>query len=224
MSTRVYNIVPTQNSSYECPVSSCLTLSQFAQNIMDNIALNTTLIISGGIHILNVGVSVSHNTKFVMMSTNNSNHTSSPVIKCAERANFEFTNISVVHLNGLSLKECNNSRFQFIHKLVIENSAFIESKSPITLADSTANFIGTNFYFNLGSYTSSSELLDRLSENPDLALIASLGGALMVTRSIIAVKNCNFVRNTANFGGAIYSEINSSIIITDSNFLDNHAC
>ena len=223
--TRVYHIVP-QISTYRCPVDSCLTLSQFIQNFSTNVALNTTLSISEGKHDLyRYVLSASNITAFVMKSANNTNYTSNPVITCTGQANFEFTNISVLHLSGLKFERCNNNIFQSVHNLTIEKSTFTNSKSPITLANSKATLIGTNFYFNSGTYTSNSKLLQRLPDHdiPDLALIASLGGALIVAHSIITVENCDFVGNTANLGGAIYSEINSSIKIMDSSFTENHA-
>ena len=216
ISARVYNIVPTeQTSSYKCQVNSCLTLSQFAQK--SNIALNTILIISGGNHNLDVGFSVSNVTKFVMLSTNNTNLTSSSVnITCARQAKLKFTNISSVYLSRLNFKRCNDGRFEFIHELTIENSIFTNSKSPITLADSRANMTRTNFYFNSESYTSNTE---RLSQVP----VASLGGTLLVTRSTLAIESCHFVGNTANSGGAIHSKVNSSVTIIDSHFMNNQA-
>ena len=223
VSAKVYTIVPTHIPSYKCLDDSCLTLSQFAQNSINYIALSTTLIITGEYHGLDVGLAVFNVAEFVMLSTNNTNHTSYPVITCSKSAKFTFTNVSTIHFNGLKFERCNTGRFQLIHKLTIENSTFINSQSPITLSYSNVSLIGTKFYFNLGNYINGSNLLQRLAEHTDQVLKASLGGALMVTCSTIAIENCDFVGNTANFGGAIFSEVNSNITIIDSKFTDNHA-
>ena len=53
--------------------------------------------------------------------------------------------------------------------------------------------------------------------------MASLGGALTITHSTIAIESCDFHENTASFGGAIFSEISSSITINNYDFTDNHA-
>ena len=85
---RVYNIVPTQISTHPCPVDSCLTLSQFAEDITHNVlASNMTLFISGEHHNLNVEFSLSHVAEFVILSTNITNYTSNPIyITCTESA------------------------------------------------------------------------------------------------------------------------------------------
>ena len=122
----VHNIVPSQTPPYECLVDSCLTLSQFAQNSTNYIASNTTtvtLFISEGHHILDVRLSVSDiaNLKFAMQPKDNTNLTFTPVITCAKFANFNFTNISGIHLHGLKFISCNTSTFKFIHQLTIKN-------------------------------------------------------------------------------------------------------
>ena len=222
VSGKVHNIVPTSTLSLPCSADSCLTLLQFAMNSTRYIDSNTTLIITGESHSLNVGLSVSNITSFFFLSVNNTNHNSIPVITCNKSANFSFTNISSIHFNGLKFNGCNDNRFESIDQLSIEYSKFLDSKSPLTIIDSNAIIIGTYFLSNLGSYKSDSVLLQRLSENPDQPFEASIGGALIVKRSTISIDNCNFDRNTANYGGAIFSELNSSITISNSNFTDNH--
>ena len=219
VSGKVHNIVPTRITP--CSADSCLTLSQFAKNSSHYIDLNTTLIIIGENHNLDVGLSVS-NISFFMLSANTTSHNSIPVITCNKSANFSFTSISSIHLNSLKFKHCNENRFESIDNLTIEYSKFFDSESPLTIIDSNARIIGAYFLSNLGSYKSDSALLQRWFKNPDQSLKASLGGALIVTHSRITIEGCDFDGNTASFGGAIFSET-SSITISSSNFSHNHA-
>ena len=67
-SGKVFTIVPTQISSYACSVSSCLTLSLFAKNLTDYVDSNTTLIITGENHSLDVEISVANVAEFFMFA------------------------------------------------------------------------------------------------------------------------------------------------------------
>ena len=221
VSGKVYRIVPARipTYEYECLINnhfSCLTFSQFAQNATNYVASSTRLYISGGNHSLDVKLSISNIAEFAMLPANNS---SNPiVITCASLATFNFTNIDSINLNGLKFDGCNSSIFKAIHQLMIEYSTFINSKSPLTIIDSNVNMTGTNFLSNSGSSRSDLRLLQTLEKKD-----SSVGGALILMHSTTTIESCNFHGNTASYGGAIFSEFNSSTTISNSNFTNNRA-
>ena len=216
-SGKVYNIVPTQIPRHACFVYSCLTLSQFAQISSDDIALNTTLIITGESHNLEVGIMVSNVFEFYM---HGNSHNPVPVITCKKSAYFTFTNIGNLHLNGVKFESCDGNKFESIDQLNFENCTFLDSKSPLMIKNSSVNMIGTRFLSNLGNYTLN---FRRLLQHRDQFLSGSAGGALVTSGSNIVIESCYFIGNTASFGGAIFSEYDSRITINNSNFSYNHA-
>ena len=219
-SGKVYHITPTQIPLSECPHKSCMTLSQFAQNSSGHIPTSSTILsITGENHILDVELAVSNIAEFVMQSPN-STFNQVITIKFGKFAKFKFTNVGCVRLKGLRLERCNNNMFELIHQLTIEYCTFIDSKSPATLVNSKANITGTSFSSNTGKFRNNSELLQRLLGNPGQA--ASLGGALVIMYSTVAIEKCDFRGNAASFGGAVFSEY-SDVTISNTNFSDNHA-
>ena len=221
MSGEVYNIIPTQTLPYKCRESPCLitTLSQFAinWNSSHSLASNITLLISGEHHSLDVRLSVSNVSKFIMQSIDG---TSNPVITCINSGNLNFINIDNVQFKNLKFEKCNGSRFELVQHLNIECSSFI--KSPVTIINSNGSVLGTNFHFNFGSYRYNNASHHSI-DSPDESSKYSQGGALMVTCSTFIIKNSTFEKNTANFGGAIFVEFNSSVTISNSTFKHNHA-
>lgn len=218
VSGKVYNIVPTQIPQHSCLHDSCMTLSDFAL-MSNNTALNTTLIVTGENHGLDVGILISNTVQFYMHSNS---HNSVPVITCNESVSFSFTNIGSVYLNGLTFESCNDNKFESIDQLNIEYSIFLNSKSPLTIIKSSVSVSGTRFLSNLGNYRWN---FRRLLEHRDQILTASesVGGALITSDSNINIENCHFIGNNASFGGAIFSEFGSHITISSSNFINNHA-
>ena len=219
-SGKVYNIVPTQIPPYVCSIDPCLTLSQFARKSTNYIALNTTLIFNGENHSLDIGILIANIAEFSMQSVISNDHTSVPVITCNKSANFNFTNIRSLHLSGLKFKRCDENKFEFIDQLKIEYSTFLDSKSPLTVFNSSSvSMIGNRFLSNFGNYRKKfRRLMEHLDH--DQLLTVSIGGALIISGSNIDIENCYFIRNN---GGAIFSEFGSHITISNSTFSSNHA-
>ena len=219
-SGKVYTVVP---SPHACLADSCLTLSQFAKNYTNYIASNTTLIITGDNHNLHAGMSASNIAEFNMLSSNIIYQASKPIITCTNSGSFNFSNIGRIRIKGLKIESCNGNKFEFIHQLVIEYSTFIGSKSPLTITNSNVSMIGAYFLFNSGSYKRDFALERFVEHSGQSFNNASIGGALILICTTIAIENCNFEGNTANFGGAIFSELANSITISNSHFNHNQA-
>ena len=221
ISGKVYNIIPSQTLPYKCQESPCLitTLSQFAinWNSSHSLASNITLLVSGEHHSLDVRLSVLNVSKFIMQSIDDA---SNPVITCINSGNLNFINIDNVQFKNLKFEKCNGSRFELVQHLNIECLSFI--KSPITIINSNGSILGTNFHFNFGSYRYNNASRHSI-DFPDESSKNSLGGALMVTCSTFIINNSTFEKNTANLGGAIFVEFNSSVTISNSTFKRNVA-
>ena len=218
VSGEVYNIVPSQTLPYKCQESPCLnmTLSEFAMNwnSRHSLATNITLLVTGERNILDVRLSVSNVSKFIMQSIDGAFN---PIITCTESGNLNFINIDNVQFKNLKFEKCNGSRFELIQHLNIEYSSFV--KSPIAINNGNGSILETNFHFNFGINASHHHSIDFPGESSK----NTQGGALMVTYSTLIFKNCTFDENTAKFGGALFVEFNSSITVTNSTFRHNHA-
>ena len=92
------------------------------------------------------------------------------------------------------------------------------------IVNSFVQIIRTSFIANaVGTPFSNLSLLPVLNYPVTLSASTTLGGALIVSSSDIQFESCLFQDNEANIGGAIYSEQGSSITITNSTFMSNHA-
>lgn len=122
---QVHYIVPTPDS--ECLTDSCLTLSQFAEIYPDNStkSSNTTLVISGENHNIDIHISVSDVAGFSMLSANGSEPNPGPVtIICSEYASFTFRNVSSVLVHGLVFEGCGRNKIEFVNQLILDQSTF----------------------------------------------------------------------------------------------------
>ena len=205
-------------------ISSCLTLSQFADGQVCYSRPNTTLIFNGGNHTLGTGIVLSDVMAFSMLSEN----FSAAVIYCHEGANMTFSNVSEVYIRGLTFAGCGGNKVHYVGLLKIEDSEFhgkTSSATSILISESNANITGTHFLLNEhGSYRSDIEYI-RLhpSIDPHFLVTITVGGALTITSSTLSIDNCQFDRNSANVGGAVFIESESKVLIKNSNFTFNQA-
>ena len=220
---QVHYITPTQSN---CSTSSCLTLSQFAANYID--ASNTTLVISDGNHDLNKSISVSNIVEFSMLSANfNNTDSNSVIVTCSEHASFTFRNVSTIHINGLTFVGCSNNRIELVDQLVVNHSMFQGQdgcKTSLTIVSTnTTRMTATSFVSNtMGTLLSTLGPLPVINYPALLSASTTIGGALIVSNSDVTFDNCLF-EDEANIGGAIYSELESNIMIQNSTFISNHA-
>ena len=222
--TTIY-IVP---SLLHCHVNdSCQTLSQFAGSISSRYVTmnsNLTLMIFGGSHVLDTGVSLSHLMEFSLLSINDSQLRS--IIICNNNANFTLSNITQARMYGVAFHGCGGNTIQSIGQLTIENSTFCganNSKTSLTIIESKANLMTTTFLSNvIGTYRNNVDILIHIG-NYLGTFSVSLGGALIITHSNLVIINCHFENNKANIGGSIYADAQSNITINSSMFIANKA-
>ena len=225
-SCEMHYIVPTQD---DCSMSSCLTLSQFADNVATYIeSSNITLFITGETHCLNKSMSVSNLSKFSLLSINVTG--SSSVITCSEDASLTFSNIFSIMIGGLKFVGCSDNSFDLVNQLTIKHLIF-EGRSKggtsLIITNSTVSITDTSFKSNTGGtfknvtiYRPQTVISHSLQST---RLSARVGGALIISSSDLTLDSCSFEDNTANIGGAIFSELESSINITNSTFTSNNA-
>ena len=227
VSCKVYNIKPS-NVNFSCIEDPCLTLSQMIKNISISVDTNTTLVIMGGNHTLDESMTVSNAEHFSMFAANNTTTT----IACSAAAQFTFSHIHSVNIGGLTFIGCGNNRVTFVHHLILENTKSLgrEGNGTFLIIDhSTAELTKTSISNTHGKLEESN--IDRYlaylqsvsSINYQQYGSITIGGAAIVTYSNLTITSCKFDGNSANMGGAIFSDLESSINITNSEFKFNRA-
>ena len=227
-SCKVYHIVPSND--HPCTGSSCLTLSQITKNKSSEYYIesdsNTTLVIVDGNHTLSNSIAVSNTEHLSMFST----RISTAIINCNAAANFTISNVSHVYISGLTFIGCGNNKVVFVNNLIIENTKFLGHKisgSSIIIVCSCVQLTKSLISNALGRQESDGRYLNYLQT---ISLInykqysnITIGGALFVTNSTLNIDNCIFDGNRANMGGAIFSDLESNITISNSEFTSNQA-
>ena len=215
----------------------CVTLSQFANNSSGYLRTNTTLHFLPGKQHLDSMILVENVNTFYMSSRDGNvtivcNH-SSP--------RFEFHNVSVVHISGLTIIGCAGNKFTNINQLILEDSQFIGHKdikgTALELNETFATFTQTEFNHNYGSnvisllcendngrYPHGDFVYDgSYFNNEDTEVSAMAGGAIVSTHSNVTIIDSTFEGNSAHAGGAIFAELQSNITIINSTFVGNQA-
>lgn len=217
----VYHITPL--SSDPCPVSSsCLTLPQIT---LVNFQSNTMLVFLPGDHHLNNTLHVSNIRMLTMLSSIDE---PVPVIHCSQGGSFAASNIDEVRIVGLDFR-CGN-RIEAVSQFILENSTFYgQNSNPGTILEIVAtNAYISNSFFKSGTVGNFREYLDVLNYLHrtffgSILLSVRVGGAVIVTNSNITVRESHFEGNSAQIGGALFSELNSNITIHSCTFLNNNA-
>ena len=219
-------IVPSQHSSCLNCTKSLITLSQFANNSTNYINSNTTLFMYGGNHSLQApGIVINNYTNFSMISVNDSH--SGARIFCSKNTNLIISNTGSVHISDVTFIGCSSNQVRFVKHLTIEHSKFSgqnNSGTPLTIIKSNAYLISSSFVFNqVGSDRNHFKFSSYFPLNHQKSFSATVGGAMIVNNTTLAIENCSFHNNSANIGGAIFSEFESNITISNSLFSSNSA-
>ena len=219
----------------ETDLEKCLTISQFANNSNDYLMMNTTLHFLPGKQHLDSMILV-ENVNTLYMSSRDGNVT----IVCNHSSpKFEFHNVSVVHISGLTIIGCAGNKFTNINQLILEDSQFIGHKdikgTALELYETFATFTQTEFNHNYGSNVISllcennkgryahQDFVYSYYNNEDTEVSAMAGGAIVSTHSNVTIIDSTFEGNSAQAGGAIFAELQSNITIINSTFVGNQA-
>ena len=200
-----------------------------AANTSNYLDSNTTLIFLAGNHTLDFELSVSNIGESMSLAINDSATAS---ITCSANASLKFSNISQIHISGLVFIGC-RSRVEFVDHFTVEDSNFHGGNgdgSALELIQTNTNIVRNSFSFNtVGTYRRHIEFLkfynlpEQYHQLSIQSYSARVGGALVVTSSNLVISSCHFDSNTAELGGAIYSDFGSNITISNCIFVSNSA-
>ena len=218
--SKMHHIMPIVQCSMG---ESCLTLSMLAANTSNYLDSNTTLIFLEGNHTLDSELFIS-NTELLRLSTKHSATTS---VTCSGNASLNFSNIRQLQISGLKFIGCSSS-VDFVDYFTLEDSSFHGRNgdgSALKLAQTNTNVVRSSFTSNtVGTYQSYVRILENLRfYDPYRQLSiqsysARVGGALLVASSNLVISSSHFDSNTAELGGAIFSELGSNITTTNCIF------
>ena len=177
-----------------------------------NSSTNISLILLPGLHNLTSDLIVQDITQFTMSVSDPSSETS---VTCSDSVKLRFENInSEVRISGIRFVGCVGNSIISVEQCTIEDCNLQGQGRDGTGLNmklvTNANITRTNFTSNTGNH------VEYLFGNR----IVSGGGALIVNYSTAFISGCNFDRNTAHFGGAVYSA--HSNITIDNCILTNN--
>ena len=210
-----------------CDEVPCLNLSTVAANITSYFDANTTLTFQEGTHYLDSEISV---TGADILLQTNSQTLESAIIICRNNARLIFTNINQLRISRLNFIDCSVT-VKVVNQFILEDSMFSGqnvNSSALTFNQANAEILGSSFVANnIGTFKSSVQFLDEVDHPYSLVHVLShnarIGGALVVTNSNLTIIDSHFANNSAQLGGAIFVEIDSTMIINDSTFVGNSA-
>ena len=154
-------------------------------------------------------------------------------ILCGPTTKLLLENIHHIYINFLHFVGCGENKIESVNQLIINNSIFRglpqdTSGTALDLVHTNAKIINSSFLYNLGSYRGPIRLqlpyLILQQPIPPQSAYALVGGALIVNCSNMSAVGSKFEGNSAEIGGAIFSQGSSNIIkLTDCSLINNHA-
>ena len=224
----------TTSQDVQCPESSCLTLSEISSNTSHYIDGNnmTTLTFQPGNHSLDENLEISYIPNLTMLSDDTS--MGSTNIVCNPSSRITFDDVSTIKIIGLNFIGCGRTSFTRSNNLTIWNSTFKGyngSGTAIVVNNTTAGRIGEcSFIFNTPRSNGIIPNFDHFDVNSSVrfglqpnSTSSQLGGAILVLSSFIVIEKSIFKENEAQYGGAIYADQDSRIVINDCTFHRNRA-
>ena len=225
-----YYIIPSEN--FPCPFNSCLTLTAFASTFNTGDSNNnTTLNMFGGNHTLTQVLGVQYVHEFVIQSVDNT-HVSTNVLCNSNQTpdvHLQFENIENLYIRGVTFIGCGGNRLESVYNASIRASRFIgqsHTEAALVITDCNASIDNTHFISNqVGLARSDSTLLGLLtsSNTQSVSTMYTAGGAIFINSSTVLIDRCQFMDNQAHLGGAIFSQKQSNITISNSSFTSNQA-
>ena len=224
-----YTVTPS--SADPCnETEHCLTLSQFVNNSSDYLRANITLFLQGE-HSLDSTLLIENVDTFCMSSLD-----SNVTIVCNHSsARFEFNNVSVVDVSGLTFIGCTGNKFINVSQLMLKDSQFIgheRNGTALELEETSATFTNTKLSLNYGNRVISlncenddarTDFLYGFNYYEDITVDVTAGGAIVSTHSNVTIIDSVFEGNSAQAGGAIFAQLQSNITIINSTFVGNQA-
>ena len=219
---KVYHVTPMVGEPCSLDQYPCITLSQFAGNSKDYLESNTTLIFLAGIHALNSELTVANIKNFTMTSKINSTvlSNSSVVIKCNGSGRLDFIGVSYVRISALQFIGCGGNSVLKSSQFIVEDATFQDKKN----SRAALELVTTNAIIERSRFVDNHEDDDRVLFQKSKHEQSRSGGALIIIESNTIVIKSDFIKNSADVGGAIYGELSrTKITIINSTFIGNDA-
>ena len=186
----------------------CITLAQFATDIIHYVHPNSTLVLLPGTHYLNVNLSLSNVDNFSMTSEN-----STAQIVCTNYSHILFDSCQRITVTNLKFIGCGGNMVENVQEFVVRDTKFKgdkNSETALELVKTTAEIVDSTFISNRG------KSLTQKSHS-----YRSVGGAIIASQSNANISQCRFISNEAEVGGAIFVEMYSLIILHNCFFINN---
>ena len=194
----------------------CQTLSQFATSYL--VSPDTTLFLQDGNHRLNKTLNIS-NINYLTIHPYSS--TAGTIINCEGYWPIQFFSITTLNISNVSFMGCKVSVTNTTGGLILRNCKF-EGQHTTKTALMLKNV--SHVRINQCVFTSNRESTTIGWALPPYNITRStVGGAIFATCSNISISHSRFENNSAGYGGAIFTQWQSSIVIINSTFINNTA-
>lgn len=224
--SQVYNIVASPSDPCPEDPESCITLSQFSNNVDSYLGSNTTLLFHPGTHLLDSKLSIAHVQRFLMSSLSNLTSPLSATIICEQVGNFNFYNTTEIKVHKLDFSGCGGNRVLKVMWFILEDSNFFgldmySVNSMFEVIESKAYIIRSKFMENkvwniLHVYLAFAEISQCNFTETEGRVIFAHKASLKVIDGVFYNNSIN------NIGGGIYAD-KSEVLISKSNFSHNYA-
>ena len=121
----------------------CVTLSQFATDIIHYVRPNSTLVLLPGRHYLTINLTVSNLDNFSMTSEN----TTAQII-CKDYLHIFFNSSKRIHITNLEFIGCGGNLVENVQEFVVRDTKFKgeeNSETALELVETTAEIINSTF-------------------------------------------------------------------------------
>ena len=187
--------------------TSCLTLSQLAENASCCLDTDVVFLLQHGSHILKSELAIKNATT---VSINGSGPPFSVSVDCEDNGRFSFDSIGEVSISNLHFNRCKGSQVRLVDHFMLEDCVLEDhNETVVNFTNSTATIFSSSFMSNAGSFHAIRN--------------SRVGAAMIVTASNITIKNCSFEGNHAHIGGVMFAELHSNITISECFFAHNEA-
>ena len=203
--------------------SPCVTLDTFVTLISNNVTevvkrTNLSLELLPSNHKLTSELIVANVNSFTVSS----NGSSYVFVTCSQLGRMIFVNIDEVSITGLRFSDCGQNEVKRVNKFLITKSLFhggVNTGTALIINNSSTVLIDSRFLNNTQgmNYIYNNTQLGGETEEVHVYV----GGAMYITHSEVTISNCLFNGNSAENGGSLFIDDNSTVNITDSTFSNN---
>ena len=203
--THLIHIVVSQN---QCPKLGylCLRLSELAENVSNylqaDVNAETKVVLGHGTHTLQSEIAVGNVSNVSIIGSG------SVLIKCEKHGKLSFYSTGYIEVSNLMFDNCQGHQIRLVSQFMLKECVFQNHVETAIMLYKTSGYM-TNPSFISNSANGSSQFNQS-------------GGAMMLAQSNITIEMCTFRMNSAERGGAIFAELQSTINVSDTKFESNH--